>query len=114
MWWTKRPSSAELDLERRMGRAERNFTALVESYEELAKELQRLQKMKGGPTRRSRSQVEELLPALDRMHEIALVAMGHADLAQQFGLTARQRENEPEVETEWETPTDEPDGMTYE
>ncbi len=36
--------------------------------------------------------VKEWLPVLARMQEVTLAAMGHADMAQQFGLTDRQRE----------------------
>ena len=56
--------------------------------------------------------VKEWLPVLDRMHEIALVAMGHPDLAQQFGLTSRQRA-EVEPTTTWEEPKEPDEGMTY-
>jgi len=59
--------------------------------------------------------VREWLPVLDRMHEIALVAMGHPDLAQQFGLTGRQREVAeaagPTTWTEPDEPT--PEGVVY-
>ena len=116
MWWMRKRMRDEIDTAR-LARVERQLTGLAESHRALAAELARVRKMKGESTRRPRSQIEELLPALDRMHEIALVAMGHPDLAQQFGLTTRQKENEPDVETRWETPTDDPDdsaGLTYE
>lgn len=64
----------------------------------------------------SRSEIRESLPLVDRMQEIALVAMGHADLAQQFGLTTRQKEvAEGESEAQqWEEPaSDTDDGVTY-
>jgi len=117
MWWRKRPSSnAESDpaVKAMFKRVEGCLLSLARSQKTLAAELCELRKLQGQPGRRS--QVEELLPVLDRMHEIALVAMGHPDLAQQFGLTSRQRENEqqPEAETEWETPPDEFDGLTHE
>jgi hypothetical protein len=57
--------------------------------------------------------VQEWLPVLDRAHEIALVAMGHPDLAQAFGASSRQKEYrqaESQVETAWT----EPDESTYE
>jgi hypothetical protein len=59
--------------------------------------------------------VREWLPVLDRFHELTLVAMGNADLAQQFGLTGRQREvAQAEGPTKW-TESDEPtpEGVTY-
>ena len=61
------------------------------------------------------SPVREWLPVLDRFHELVLVAQGHPDLAQQFGLTSRQREAAeaagPTTWTEPDEPT--PEGMTY-
>lgn len=117
MWWRKKSSGAESDLVLRamFKRMEGCLVSMVGTQKTLAAELRELRKLLEQPARRSRSQIEELLPALDRMHEIALVAMGHPDLAQQFGLTTRQRENEPESETRWENPEDEePDGLIHE
>ena len=55
--------------------------------------------------------VAEWLPVLDRFQELALVAQGHPDLAQQFGIATRQKEQPPQVE--WEEPEAEIDGITY-
>ena len=52
------------------------------------------------------------LQVVDRMQEIVLVAQGAQDLAQQFGLTTRQKANEPEAETRWEEPR-EVEGAVY-
>lgn len=61
------------------------------------------------------SSVAEWLPVLDRMQELAMIALGHPDLAQQFGLTARQKEADhaagPTTWTELDEQT--PDGVTY-
>lgn len=61
------------------------------------------------------SEVQSWLPVLDRMQELAMIALGHPDLAQQFGLTARQKEADraagPTTWTEPDEPT--PEGVTY-
>jgi hypothetical protein len=57
--------------------------------------------------------VREWLPVLDRFHELTLVAMGHPDLAQSFGLTSRQQAATPEPTTEWVSPKDEEGGTVY-
>ena len=62
------------------------------------------------------SDVREWLPVLDRFHELVLVAQGHPDLAQQFGLTTRQKEVSPPGETTWTDPERNeptPEGMVY-
>ena len=58
------------------------------------------------------SAVQDWLPVLDRAHEIALVAMGHPDLAQAFGAASRQKEyhqSEPR-DVDWVDPNE----STYE
>jgi len=61
------------------------------------------------------SPVREWLPVLDRFHELVLVAQGHPDLAQSFGLTSRQREvTQAEGPTKWTEPDEPtPEGMTF-
>ncbi len=113
MWWTKKPSQEEVGvLSRHLEVLEERHAALSQALAVLAREVRRLQKMKGESMGRTRSQVEEWLPVMDRMHEIALVAMGHPDLAQSFGLQSRQVRDD-EVEVKWEEPT-ENEGMVYE
>lgn len=61
------------------------------------------------------SAIASWMPLVDRLQEIALVALGSQDLAQQFGLTSRQKENaEAAGPTTWTEP-DEPtrEGVTY-
>lgn len=62
--------------------------------------------------------VKAWLPVLARMQEVTLAAMGHPDMAREFGLVDRQREAMPvgEPETEWTELQDggaEEDGITY-
>lgn len=63
--------------------------------------------------------VKAWLPVLARMQEVTLAAMGHPDMAREFGLVDRQREATPEPEgpDEWadqgSKDPEEDDGMIY-
>jgi len=71
--------------------------------------------------RSDQGHVKEWLPVLARMQEVTLAAMGHADMAQQFGLTDRQQEASTDTPSPWvdmgpeggEEDDRDSDGMTY-
>jgi len=89
------------------------FTALDRLVVRIQHIEARLKALEQKPAGRIQSQVEQWLPVIDRFQEMALVAQGHPDLAQSFGLASRQKANEPEPPaTEWTGP-DEPEGVTY-
>lgn len=102
MLWFKKQSKPEIDV-----------TALAKLLDDIQDRLDALESVPRLPIK-APDVVAQWLPVLDRFQEMALVAQGHPDLAQQFGLLSRQRAAEPTTVTEWETPNDpEPDGMVY-
>jgi hypothetical protein len=98
-----------------LDRIETRLDRLGQKVDDLSMRVDRLQRDAMAPavSTRVESPVREWLPVLDRMHEIALVAMGHPDLAQSFGLTSRQKESAPQAATVWATPPDEVEGIEY-
>jgi hypothetical protein len=84
---------------------------LASALDEIRGELRDLRARVKRP---KRAKADRWLQALDRMQEVALVAQGAPDLAREFGLVTRQRATaDVEPETEWETPPDPDDGVTY-
>ncbi len=108
----------EKDVEIERDRAHAAVMAVAKALDEAEARIARIES-RSARLDQGQGQVKEWLPVLARMQEVTLAAMGHADMAQQFGLTDRQREQaQDEKATTWmdepipdTTPGD--DGITY-
>lgn len=77
-------------LQNKLADVEGRVRSLRVENSRLEEEVEKLKAQTRVPQRRPGP--PEYLPVLDRVHELALVAQGHADLAREFGLISRQRE----------------------
>ena len=110
---------ARMRLARQINQIEKTQAMLVKAVKRMADEHE-ISRVANQLSRKEepRSEIKEWLPMIDRMQEIALVAMGNPDLAQQFGLTTRQKEvaaveAEEVVPVTWGEGEPKDSGVTY-
>jgi redox-regulated HSP33 family molecular chaperone len=86
-----RPNPVE-DLNARCNKLEDLVGTINLSIVDLTYQVQKLAEKLRRPKKQKRSAVQDLMPIVDRLHELALVGMNQEQLAEKFGTYTRQSE----------------------